>query len=116
MAGRLMANSAKKKGDSAEREIAGMLTAQLGTLVRRKLGVGRSDDTGDLDGLPDVTVEVKSYADVTRALREGLAEVVHEQANAGTTFGVAFVRRPGGSWVAAMTVEQWCALYREAIG
>jgi hypothetical protein len=39
---------------------------------------------------------------------------VREQANAGTRCGVAFVRRPGGHWVAAMTVEQFCSLYREA--
>jgi hypothetical protein len=109
-----MTSRSKRKGDSAEREIAGILTDQLGGLVRRRLGAGRRDDTGDLDGLPGTTVEVKAYADITRAVREGLDDCVSEQTNAGTPFGVAFIRRPGGRWFAAMTVEQFCALYREA--
>jgi len=40
-------NPANKKGDRAELEIAGILTDQLGIRVRRKLGAGRADDTGD---------------------------------------------------------------------
>jgi len=108
-------NPQKRKGDAAELEIARRLGAELGVTVRRKLGAGRSDDTGDLEGLPDVTIEVKNYRDVARAIREGLADCEREQANAGTTHGVTFVRRPGGHWVAAMTVEQWCTLYRETL-
>lgn len=109
-----MASRSKRKGDAAEREIAHILTDQLGPIVRRRLGAGRRDDTGDLDGLAMTTVEVKCYADITRAVREGLDEVTAEQTNAGTPFGVAFIRRPGGRWFAAMTIEQWCAMYREA--
>jgi hypothetical protein len=107
--------AAKRKGDQAEREIAALLTDQLGSRVRRKLGAGRSDDEGDIDGLPLVTVEVKAFADVARGVREGLADLEREQANAGTPFGVAFIRRPGGRWIAVQSVEAWCALYREAI-
>ena len=107
-------NAPKRKGDAAEREIAGILADQLGLPVRRKLGAGRMDDEGDLEGIPDTTVEVKNYRDITLAVNAGLADCVREQANAGTTFGVAFIRRPGGRWFAAMTVEQWCALFREA--
>lgn len=33
---------------------------------------------------------------------------------AGTTFGASFIRRPGGRYVVAMTVEQWCDMWREA--
>lgn len=110
-----MTSPAKRKGDSAEREIAAILADQLGIAVRRKLGAGRTDDEGDLDGIPNVAVEVKSYRDVARAIRDGLDDSVREQSNAGTDHGVAFIRRPGGRWFAAMTVEQWCSLYREAI-
>lgn len=110
-----MTGAAKAKGDRAERELARILSDQLGVNVRRKLGAGRADDTGDIDGLADVTIECKSYRDIGRAVREGVADCVVEQANARTPFGVAFVRRPGGGWVACQTVEQWCAIYREAI-
>jgi hypothetical protein len=110
-----MSNPAKRKGDTAEREIATILNLLTGWPVRRKLGAGRADDTGDLDGIPDTTAQVKHYADVTRAVREGLDAVAVQQANAGTPHGVAFIRRPGGRWFSAMTVEQWATLAREAL-
>ena len=110
-----MTSAAKRKGDAAEREIAGLLSDELGVMVRRKLGAGRADDEGDIGGLPAVTIEVKSYADITRAVREGLTDLAIEQGNAGTPFGVAFIRRPGGRWIAVQSVQQWCALYREAV-
>jgi hypothetical protein len=112
----VVTNPQKDRGDRAERELAGILADQLGIPVRRKLGAGRTDDEGDLDGLPDTCVEVKSYRDIVRGLREGLDDSVREQANAGATHGVAFIRRPGGRWFAAMTIEQWCTLWREATG
>lgn len=110
-----MANASKRKGDSAERELAGILADHLGVNVRRKLGAGRMDDAGDIDGLANVTIEVKSYRDIGRAIRDGIDDCEREQLNAGTPFGVAFIRRPGGIYVAAQTVPQWCAMYREAV-
>jgi hypothetical protein len=111
----LMANPQKNKGDSAEREIAKLLDDLLGTGVRRKLGAGRADDVGDLDGLPNTTAQVKNYTDLLRAIREGLADLEVQQANAGTTHGVLFVRRRGGQWIAIQTVEQWATMLRETL-
>lgn len=108
-----MTNPAKRKGDAAEREIAKILADHIGLPVRRKLGAGRSDDQGDIDGIPDTTVQVKHFADQTRAIRQGLDDLEIQQRNASTTHGVLFVRRPGGRWIAVMTVEQWCNLWRE---
>lgn len=110
-----MANPSKRKGDNAEREIAQILTDRLGYHVRRKLGAGRSDDAGDLDGIPDTAVQVKNYSDITRAIREGLESLEIQQRNALADHGVLFVRRPGGRWIAVMTVDQWCTLRREAL-
>jgi hypothetical protein len=109
-----MTNAPKKKGDRAELEIARLLHDLTGDPVRRKLGAGRSDDAGDLDGLTDTTAQVKDFRDVQRALREALNDLPGQQANAGTTFGVAFIRRPGGRWFAAMDLEQFATWYREA--
>jgi hypothetical protein len=111
----IVTNPQKNKGDKAEREISAILSDLLGVTVRRKLGAGRMDDEGDIDGLRDTTVEVKSFADVTRAIREGLDDLEREQANAGTSHGVLFVRRPGGRWIAVQTVESWCGDYRERV-
>lgn len=110
-----MTSTSKRKGDAAELEIARILTEQLGGTIRRRLGAGRRDDTGDLDGLQDTTAQVKNYADITRAIREGIDASVEQQHNAGTSYGVCFIRRPGGRWIAAMTIEQWCAMYRETL-
>lgn len=110
-----MTSPSKRKGDNAEREIAHHLTNLLGYTIRRALGAGRADDTGDLHGLPDCTAQVKNYADLTRAIREGLAGLERQQANAGTTHGVLFVRRRGGDWIAVQTVEQWATTFRETL-
>lgn len=110
-----MPSTSKRKGDAAELEIARLLTEQLGGTIRRRLGAGRRDDTGDLDGLVDTTAQVKNYADITRAIREGIDSSVEQQQNAGTQFGVCFIRRPGGRWIAVQTIEQWAASYRETL-
>ena len=109
-----MANPQKNKGDKAEREIAGLLVELTGWPVRRKLGAGRADDTGDLDGIPETTVQVKDYRDVLRAIREGLPALRVQQANAGTPFAALLVRRRGGHWAAVMDLDQLAALLREA--
>jgi hypothetical protein len=109
-----MTSPQKRKGDSAEREAAAILTDLLGYQVRRKLGAGRTDDEGDLEGLPHTTVEVKNYRDITRAINKGLADSVKEQANAGTTFGAAMIRRPGANYFIALTMDQFATLWREA--
>ena len=109
-----MTNSAHAKGSRAELEIAKLLHELTGDNVRRKLGAGRMDDEGDLDGLTDTTCQVKNYRDITRALREALHDLPTQQANAGTPYAVAFIRRPGGNWAACMNLDQFAAWYRAA--
>lgn len=111
-----MTSPSKRKGDAAEREVAGLLSDLLGMPVRRKLGAGRQDDCGDIDGIPGWTLECKNRPnDVLRALREGLADVEREQANAGTTHGAALIRRPGARWFVAMSLEQFATVVRELL-
>jgi hypothetical protein len=104
----------KRKGDGAELEVARLLADLTGWPVKRKLGAGRADDTGDLHGIPQTTLQVKSYADVLRAIREGLADLEVQQANSGDPFGAVLVRRRGGHWCAVMSVENLVTLIREA--
>ena len=109
----VMAHPSKAKGDRAELELAKLLADRLGIDCRRMLGAGRADDVGDLHGLDGWTAEVKNYASLADGINEGLRDLAREQANAGTPFGVAFVRRRGGRWIAVMDLDQWCAVYRE---
>lgn len=105
--------AAKNKGSKAEREVAAILHDLLGVDARRTLA-GHADDIGDLSGVLDTVIEVKNYADVGRAVREGLDELVKEQANAGAAYGACFVRRPGGRYFVCLTPEMWSDLWREA--
>lgn len=108
-----MAHPSARKGDRGERELSKLISDQLGIEVRRKLGAGRTDDEGDLDGLDQWTVEVKNVAKLSDALRDGVDDSTREQRNAGTPFGVAFIRVRGGRWFAVQSVEQFCEVYRE---
>lgn len=107
-----MTTAAQRKGDKAEREVRSMIAEHLGIDAPR-LRAGATIDVGDLR-IPGCVIEVKSYDDFARAVRDGITESVTEQANAGTPFGAAFIRRRGGTWVVALTPDQFFALYREA--
>jgi Holliday junction resolvase len=112
----LMAHPSKRKGDWAEREISQILGDMTGWPVKRRGEAGAAKDIGDLVGIPDTCVEVKYRPDdVARSIREGLVQLAAEQFNKGCTFGVLFVRRRGGQWVAVMDLEQWATWAREAI-
>lgn len=109
-----MTTPAKRKGDNAERELVAILHDLTGWPVNRRYGAGAREDFGDITGLPDTTVQAKSYSDLTRAIREGLAELDRQQARAQTTFGVAAVRVRGGRWLMVMDPARFCTLLREA--
>jgi hypothetical protein len=102
-----MTTAAQRKGDRAELELAARLTELIGTPVRRKLGAGRTDDAGDLDGVDGWCIQAKSYRDPVRAIRDGLAELDNQQANAGARYGAVMVRRPGGRWIAVLDLDRF---------
>jgi hypothetical protein len=111
----LVTNAAKRRGDDAEREAAAVLSDLLGFTIRRKLGAGRFDDVGDLDGLPQTTVQVAAWSDALRAIRQKPLEVERQRERAGSTFCATLVRLRGGVWRVVMTPEQFAAWAREAI-
>lgn len=110
-----MVSTSKKKGDAAERELAGILADLTGFPVRRKLGAGRLDDEGDLQGIPETVVQVANWADALRAIREKPLGAEQQRINAGATFAVTAVRLRGGTWRMVMTPEQFAALVMEAV-
>jgi hypothetical protein len=102
-----VSNPQKRKGDSAEREAAEVLTELLGKPIRRKLGAGRQDDTGDLDGVPDHIVQVASWKDTAAAARIKPPEAEQQRINANTTHAATLIRFRGGTWRVVLTLEQW---------
>lgn len=105
-----MTSRQKRKGDAAEREVAAMLAALTGLPVRRKLGAGRFDDAGDLEGAGDWCLQVRAYADVLRATRGGLADLDRQQQHAGARYAALLVRRPGGRWAAVLDLPRLAGL------
>ena len=108
-----MTSAAKRKGDRAELEIASILEDLLGYRIRRKLGAGRADDTGDLDGIPDTIVQVAAWTDALRAIREKPIAADTQALNARATFAATAVRLRGGLWRIALTPDQWATYVRE---
>ena len=108
-------NSSKRKGDKAEREVQAILREELGVEARRALGAGRQDDVGDIHGVPLTAVQVVSWKDVARAVREKPLECEQQRRRAGATHAATFVRLRGGVWRVVMTPEQWATLWREAL-
>ena len=107
-------NRSKSKGDRAELEVQGLIRDLTGWPARRKLGAGRLDDEGDIDGVPNTTIQVAAYADLQRAVREKVPACVEQQERANTDFGATFLRLRGGKFVVVMTPEQWATYARES--
>lgn len=110
-----MANPSKAKGDRGELEAAALLTEALGLPVRRKLGAGRADDTGDLDGVPGHVVQVANWADTAAAARVKPPAAEQQRINAQADHAASLIRFKGGNWRVVLTLEQW-ARYLQAMG
>lgn len=114
-----MTSPSKRKGDRAERECAALLHDLLGQLgatpIRRKLGAGRADDTGDIDGIPNTIVQVVNRTNLATALRLKPPASERQQQNAGATFGATAVRMPGGRWLFVLTPAQFATYVRESL-
>jgi len=111
-----MTGKAKRKGDSAEREAAELLTELLGTPCRRQLGAGRSDDVGDIDGVANCVVQVCDWKDKSAACLQKPVGAEQQRQNAEVKHAVTMVRFRGGKWRMVMTPEQWASLYLRVDG
>ena len=110
-----MTGSSKRKGDRAEIEAAEILHDLTGFPVRRQLGAGRADDVGDLDGIPDTVVQVASWSDALRAVREKPLEAEVQRERAGATFSATMVRLRGGVWRIVHPPELFATRASEAL-
>jgi hypothetical protein len=113
----------KRKGDRAELEVQGLLRELLGVPARRKLGAGRRDDVGDIDGVPNTVIQVvNAPSDTLRAVREKPRECEDQRMlyaifadGNRPTFAATFVRLRGGEYRVVLTPEQWATYWREAV-
>lgn len=110
-----MANPQKRKGDAAERECAELIQSSLlayGCEVscQRALGAGRKQDTGDIFGLRDHSIQVASWADTAAAASQKPLGATIQMVNAKANFASTFVRFRGGTWRVVLTIDQWARL------
>jgi hypothetical protein len=111
-----MTNPQKRKGDAAELEVQRMFRDHLGIMsARRMLGAGRTDDVGDIAGVPDLTIQVAAWANVATAVRVKPVECEQQQARAGTNHGCTFLRLRGGLWRVVQTEQQFFGMWREVM-
>lgn len=110
-----MTGAVKRKGDRGELEVAGLVADLTGHPARRRLGAGRADDTGDIDGVPDTVIQVATWRDVLRAVWEKPLAAERQRQNAGAGYAATFVRLLRRGWRVILTPEQWAA-YSAATG
>jgi hypothetical protein len=109
-----VSNPQKRRGDRAEREVAAILSDELGVTCRRELGAGRRDDCGDIR-LDNTCIQVKNYRSLDEATSKAHMDALErQQANADAEFAAMFCRRVGGRYLVVMTPAMFATLWREA--
>ena len=103
-------NPQKNKGDKAEREVAALLSELTGKTVRRKLGAGRTDDTGDIEGIPNFAIQVADWKDKSAACLQKPTEAEDQRINLGVDHAATFVRFRGGRYRVVLTPEQFARI------
>jgi hypothetical protein len=107
--------TSKRKGDKAELEAAKVIFDLLGYEAVRALGAGRKEDGGDISGVPEHSIQVANWADISRAAIRKPEAVERQRQVAGKHFAATFVRFRGGVWRVVLTPEQWAAYVREVL-
>lgn len=91
------------KGAATERMVAKYLKFEAFAAAERRLKEGRTDDQGDIDGVPYFTVQVKYVAQPR--LQSWVEDTLKQRDNAGNPFCVLIVRRKN------QPVEKWDAYF-----
>lgn len=109
-----MTSPSKRKGTAAENAVVKWLRS-VGFPHAERVRAGWTDDRGDIDGLPGVTIEVKNEKRIDLAGYMGELEVEMDNGKADT--GVVIVKRRGiadpGQWYAVMPAHLWAKLIHE---
>ena len=104
-----MTNANKRKGDRAELEAAALLSELTGFTVRRKLGAGRAEDTGDIYGVPDHAIQVADWKDVLRAVWEKPIAAEQQRIHGDLGYAASMIWLPRRGFRVVLTLEQWNA-------
>lgn len=102
-----MTNNNHERGARAERHLAAYLRTQGFWMAERYLREGRTNDMGDIDGVPFTTIQVKDVHE--NRYPEWVAATLKQQENAGTPYCLLVRRvpyKPVERWEASMPLTQ----------
>jgi hypothetical protein len=100
-------NASHAKGAKAERDVARYLRDHGMWMAERYLREGRTDDKGDIEGVPWTTVQVKYVAQPS--IQSWIKDTIKQRDNAGTPFCLLVVRikyKAAPQWDAYMPFHQ----------
>lgn len=104
-------SASKAKGTAFESLLVGATNLfARGRLTARRVAQQGFADSGDVHGVSPFVIQAKDWANLTAALREGLAGAVAQAKRAGEDYGVAVVKRrhgPVGESYAVMRYEDF---------
>ena len=104
-----MGAAERRKGQAAEREVAGLLQDLLGIAVSRRLGQERDGGHDVTAGPVAIQVKRQERPSLPKWLEQAEADAPEDMLPA-----VAW-RRSRGRWVVAMPIEDFARLVREAL-
>ena len=111
-----MANKNKNKGTRAELLVAKWLNVN-GHPDAERSRAGWTDDRGDIDGIPNVCIEIKDEKKIN--LAGYMKELAIEVKNRKSKYGVCIVKKRGtqdaGEWYAVLPAKDWLALLADAL-
>ena len=106
-----MSNPQKAKGDQFERDCAKFLSSNTKFRVARRFGAGAAEDRGDLEGLPNMTIQAADWKDKTAALRQKPPEADQQAARIHPEMiGVTAIKLRGGQIRFVFTQDAFCKL------
>ena len=110
-----MTTPSKRKGSKYENDLCVYLRDQ-GFNQAARTPAGATADRGDINGIPNWTIEAKNRRDITAAIRDGLDQAHAARQVTGTRWAAAIVKRPrhptADSYV-IMTLADWTQLAKD---
>lgn len=101
------------KGSQFERDVVKVFRDYSFLQADRRLA-GQLDDKGDIQGVPDLTIECKNHANVAVALRSAVDEARQARVRTGTKHYVGVVKRrgkPATEAYAVMALEDFLEIW-----
>ena len=111
-------SKAGRLGAETERMAQDNLRVWLGVpKIRRALGAGRTDDVGDMDGVPHTCIQVTAIADLVTAIRIKLPAVEQQRKNRRVPFAAVLIRRRRSKtpWLFVLSPEMYAKLWKYAV-